>query len=150
MASCYGLETLYKINTYLHSADLNLLARAELYAQIFGAKRPVKIPTRICFIDSSSSFEWISSEFCLAVLYTPGHTAGSCCFQISDDMFVGDLVFTSSIGRTDLPGGDKEQLLQSLDKLKSVDDNVRLWPGHGPSFSVREMLLSNPHYSGSA
>lgn len=81
----------------------------------------------------------------LQVLHTPGHTPGSVCFRVEDVVFSGDTLFFHSVGRTDLPGGSHERLLTSLrEKLLSLNDAVRVLPGHGPATTIGNERQSNP------
>jgi hydroxyacylglutathione hydrolase len=81
----------------------------------------------------------------LTVRHAPGHTEGSSVFVTDDVMLSGDLLFAGSIGRTDLPGGDHEQMVASLRRvvLPSPDDLVVL-PGHGPRTTIGEERATNP------
>lgn len=77
------------------------------------------------------------------VLHTPGHTQGSCCFYSQEEkiMFSGDTLFAcGGIGRTDLPGGSYEKLMQSLDKLAGYPDGITIYPGHGPKDILHSSL----------
>ncbi|MGE5329551.1 MAG: MBL fold metallo-hydrolase [Deltaproteobacteria bacterium] len=66
------------------------------------------------------------------VIHTPGHTAGSICMHGGDILFSGDTLFRGTVGRTDLPGGNAEQLKQSIkNKLLVLNDEVNVYPGHG-------------------
>ncbi|MCJ7657995.1 MAG: MBL fold metallo-hydrolase [Anaerolineales bacterium] len=81
------------------------------------------------------------------VRHTPGHTPGHVVFYcLSEDvMFCGDVIFQFSIGRTDLPGGDYNTLIQSIrTKILILPDETRLLPGHGPETSVGVEKLNNP------
>lgn len=67
----------------------------------------------------------------LQVIHTPGHTEGGICLLCEDLLFTGDTLFRLSVGRSDLPGGDKTALLASLaNKLKPLDDSLKVLPGH--------------------
>ena len=73
----------------------------------------------------------------IKVIPTPGHTAGSVCFLIGKCLFAGDTLFRGSYGRTDLPGGDHDAMVQSLRRLlTTLDDDVAVYPGHGENTSV--------------
>ena len=80
----------------------------------------------------------------LKVLHTPGHTPGGLSLLLDDAIFTGDTLFSGSVGRFDLPGGSEEVLLNSINKILSLDENLIIYPGHGPSTTVSEELRSNP------
>lgn len=88
------------------------------------------------------------------VAHTPGHTPGSVCFLVEEsgrgkEIFSGDTLFQGSIGRTDLWGGDFEQLMSSIhDKLMQWPDDVRVIPGHGPATTLQEERAHNPFLQG--
>lgn len=89
----------------------------------------------------------------LHVRHTPGHTAGHCILHAPESSvcFCGDLIFQGSVGRTDLPGGDWEQLRQSIQsKVFSLPDATRLLPGHGPETTVGVERQSNSFVGESA
>ncbi len=85
------------------------------------------------------------------VLATPGHTAGSICFQILDGhvLFSGDTLFKGSMGRTDLPTGDGSVIFDSLRELASLPDDYAVYPGHGSSTTIGEEKRNNPFMNGS-
>lgn len=80
-------------------------------------------------------------------IHTPGHTPGSQCFLVRDQLVSGDTLFLDGCGRTDLPGSDPAEMLESLRLLSRVDDAVTLFPGHrysaAPSASMRDVKASN-------
>lgn len=81
----------------------------------------------------------------ITVAHTPGHTPGSVCFLVEDVIFSGDTLFADSIGRTDLPGGNHSQLLQSLqERLLSQDDDRIVYPGHGHPTTIGHERRFNP------
>jgi glyoxylase-like metal-dependent hydrolase (beta-lactamase superfamily II) len=78
-------------------------------------------------------------ELRFTILHTPGHTEGSVCLYEADRRLLlgGDVVFNGSYGRTDLPGGDDEQMVASLARLaRELADDVRVLPGHGPETTI--------------
>jgi glyoxylase-like metal-dependent hydrolase (beta-lactamase superfamily II) len=82
-------------------------------------------------------------------LHTPGHTPGSQCFLTRDRLVSGDTLFINACGRTDLPGGDPEQLYKSLSgTLARLEDRTVLYPGHNyaevPSTTLGEQKVANP------
>lgn len=90
-------------------------------------------------------------ELKFEVLHCPGHTPGHVVLYEPTErkVFVGDVLFAGSIGRTDLPGGSMEQLLDSIkNKLLSLDDDVTVYSGHGPLTTIGEERLTNPFLTG--
>ena len=82
------------------------------------------------------------------VIATPGHTPGSVCLMCQDHIFSGDTLFAMSCGRTDLPGGNTNQLRESLKKLSSLQGNYFIHPGHGSSTCLRDEKKHNPYLGG--
>ena len=86
----------------------------------------------------------------LMVDHAPGHTRGSVTFRVPEGvMFSGDLLFAGSIGRTDLPGGDYQAILDSLARVcLTLPDDVQVLPGHGPQTTIGAERASNPFLAG--
>lgn len=85
------------------------------------------------------------------VRHCPGHTPGHVVLYEAKErkVFVGDVLFAGSVGRTDLPGGSTEQLLDSIkNKLLTLDDDVTVYSGHGPLTTIGEERLTNPFLTG--
>lgn len=85
--------------------------------------------------------------FTFQVLETPGHSPGSVSYYLKDErmLFSGDVLFLNSVGRTDLPGGNEKQLIQSIEtKLLSLADDTIVFPGHGPVTTIRDERENNP------
>jgi len=86
------------------------------------------------------------------VIKTPGHTPGSVCFlYMKKCLFTGDTLFSDSIGRTDLPGGSEEKLLESLKLLKGLlekNPELEVFPGHGSPAKAVNILRQNPYLKG--
>jgi len=81
------------------------------------------------------------------VRFTPGHTPGHCILYVASEKvcFCGDLIFAGSVGRTDLPGGNWEQLVESIKtQVFNMPDDTRLLSGHGPGTTVGEEKMNNP------
>jgi len=66
----------------------------------------------------------------IGVLHTPGHTPGSACYLAENKLITGDTLFVEAVGRIDLPGGDIGQMYGSLQRLKKIGDNIKVYPGH--------------------
>jgi glyoxylase-like metal-dependent hydrolase (beta-lactamase superfamily II) len=83
------------------------------------------------------------------VIHTPGHTPGSICLSLPGHLFTGDTLFVEAAGRTDLPGGSLDILIQSLEeKIMPLPDETRIWPGHdyggSPSSTLGQEKENNP------
>lgn len=79
------------------------------------------------------------------VIYTPGHTPGGICLFGDGVLFSGDTLFRGSIGRADFPGGSYERLLESIqDNLMVLDDDIKVYPGHGPETTIGAERRGNP------
>ncbi len=84
------------------------------------------------------------------VLHTPGHSPGSVVFKIDSEgaLFSGDVLFAGSIGRTDFPGGDPQQMARSLKRLLELPGDYTLYPGHGPVTKLSIERWTNPFLQG--
>jgi glyoxylase-like metal-dependent hydrolase (beta-lactamase superfamily II) len=99
---------------------------------------PFEIPACVPAVELAEGGEVRFGEIRLAVLHTPGHTEGSVCLWSADDglLFSGDTLFAGAWGRVDLPGGSPEQMVESLARLRTFEDPVRVLPGHGPETTI--------------
>ena len=87
-------------------------------------------------------------DFNFSVLNMPGHTSDSICFYFYEDkvMFTGDFLFKGSIGRCDL-GGSEQDMFKSLERIKEYDSNIKIYPGHGESTTLKKEFNSNIYLS---
>lgn len=94
---------------------------------------PFEIVPSVPAVDLAEGGEVRFGEIRLRVLHTPGHTEGSVCLLHVDDgiLFSGDTLFAGGWGRVDLPGGDPAQMVESIGRLLSLEDQVNVLPGHG-------------------
>lgn len=86
--------------------------------------------------------------FHIRVLHTPGHTLGGCCYYFSYEnaVFVGDTLFASSVGRTDLPTGSMSDLIRAIrEKLMPLPGNTVVYTGHGEVTSIEDERMYNPY-----
>lgn len=84
-------------------------------------------------------------ELEMKVIHTPGHTPGGVSLLCGSDLLSGDTLFAGGIGRTDFPGGSAPQLLNSIhNRLLPLDDEIRVYPGHGPETTIGEERQTNP------
>ncbi len=134
----------YNLKLRAHKDDSVLLANAVSYGSVYGFEiaEPVKIENEV---DEQSEIKFGNSS--LKPLYVPGHSPGSLAYYSAEDNFVivGDVLFAGSIGRTDLPGGDYDTLINSINsKLLPLGDNVKVYTGHGPYTTIGAEIHSNP------
>ena len=128
----------------LNQNDYALLKMLDVQAAWIGMKAPEKVT-----IDGSiGSGDKVSAGGLTAnVLHTPGHTEGSICLYFAPEkkLIAGDTLFAGSIGRTDLPGGSYEKIMQSLHgPVLALADETVVVPGHGPLTTIGEERQSNP------
>lgn len=99
----------------------------------------------ILLVDDGDVIE--QAQVKLNVLHTPGHTQSGICLYSHDQaiVFTDDTLFVNSVGRTDLPGGNREQLISSIkQKLLTLPDDTVVYPGHGPSTTIAHEKATNP------
>ena len=89
---------------------------------------------------------WEDGGLQYEVLFTPGHSPGGVCFHFRNEkvLIAGDTLFSGSVGRTDLPGGDPQILADSLERLKSLPEDTVVHCGHGPSTTLGKEKATNP------
>jgi len=84
----------------------------------------------------------------LRVLHTPGHSPGSIVLEGDGVLFVGDLLFAGSIGRTDFPGGSPSEMAESLRRIARLPGERAVYPGHGPPTTLERERRTNPFLAG--
>ncbi len=129
---------------YLNENDLPLLDMMGTQAAWLGINAPETVPPDSGLIDGQAvGLEHYSAR----VLHTPGHTQGSICLHFAPLklLIAGDTLFAGSIGRTDLPGGNYDQIIESIhSRLLALPDETSVIPGHGPVTSIGQERKSNP------
>jgi len=129
-------------NLYLHEGDRTLWDNLEMQGQLFGMQLN---PMKSGFLPLENEQEFLLGSNKMVSLFTPGHTPGSCCFEIGEFLFSGDTLFKGSIGRTDLWGGDFGQISKSIkSQLYSLDPDTTVIPGHGPVTQIGIERRQNP------
>lgn len=141
IASCYDLTPM------CHPADVPVYEGAPDMVQKWFR---VDISDMLPEVDPSISESYALNlgDNAIQVLHTPGHTPGGVCYYIPQARIVitGDTLFRMGIGRTDLPGGDYRQELESIEnKIFTLPADTKVLPGHGPESSVGEELNANPY-----
>ncbi len=132
----------------IHSADLKLLERAEAQGAFFGMPSSPQ-PSPDLMLEDGMTLS--AGDISLKVIHTPGHSEGGVCLFMEREkvLFTGDTLFAGSIGRTDLPGGSYEVLIDSIKRrILPLGDDVRILPGHGPQSTIGEEKEINPFVTG--
>jgi glyoxylase-like metal-dependent hydrolase (beta-lactamase superfamily II) len=122
----------YNIPFYLHSKDRRILTQANMIRKFAEDTEYVQIPAIDYFLDTIISFDLSDKK--IVFHHTPGHSHGSVCIEIDNNLFSGDILFEDSIGRTDLPGGNRELLINSVKFIIERFKGYNLFPGHKVPF----------------
>ncbi|MBN2707157.1 MAG: MBL fold metallo-hydrolase [Deltaproteobacteria bacterium] len=162
----FGLKTVCIINTHEHfdhvggNKRLQEATGAKIMAHRACAAEVTRISSRALLwgvraedsppvdrlLEDGDEIE-VGRSVALRVMSTPGHSLGSISLVGPGVVFVGDLIFAGSIGRTDFPGGDYETLIRSVrEKIFPLGDETVLYPGHGPATTVGRERSSNPFF----
>lgn len=142
-----ALRRAYDVPIHLHPADRPLYDAAGAFAEQYGLSFEEPPPPDV---DLSPGQTMHVGRVAFDVIHVPGHSPGQVTFLGPGVAFPGDLIFAGSIGRTDLPLADPQQMAESLERAAAWDPALVLHPGHGPSTTVRQELRSNPFLSGVA
>ncbi len=137
----YGLKPMF------NKGELQLLQAVPSYAPQQGLNYELS-PEPETFLPETGQIKLGNGE--LELLFTPGHSPAHLCFYNKADDFIigGDALFKGSIGRTDLPGGHQQTLLDSINnQLFTLPDNVKVYPGHGPHTTIGFEKNFNPFFS---
>ncbi len=161
MCSVTPLCSAYEATCWVHPSDRALLSdpmramseeTAQLLAQLTGGEQSFAEPDEVREMVDGSLIE--VAGLSLSSIHAPGHTPGSVMFRTAYDaddfvdslVFTGDVLFAGSIGRTDLPGGNPADMLNSLrTKVLPLPDSAAVLPGHGPKTTMATERASNPY-----
>ncbi|MBL0742416.1 MBL fold metallo-hydrolase [Chryseolinea lacunae] len=143
LGNAFVKET-YKTKFYIHASDEPVLKAVKVYAPHYGFN--------LYHEATPDGYLTEGDEVCFgnqvfSVLFVPGHAPGHIAFYHAGEKVVigGDVLFRNSIGRTDLPGGDFDTLIQSIhQKLFTLPDDVTVYPGHGPETTIGFEKKTNP------
>lgn len=129
---------------HMNANDAELYDHIDVQASWLGVELPEKTEIDVDARDANT-VKLADTEF--QILHTPGHTQGSVSVWIpaENKLIAGDTLFRDSIGRTDLPGGNSRQILQSIhDKLLPLPETAVVVPGHGPNTTIGREKDRNP------
>jgi glyoxylase-like metal-dependent hydrolase (beta-lactamase superfamily II) len=139
---------------FLHRADEFMYSMLPKQAERFGFRMEEPLPVDR-YLEDEERLRVGTLRF--TILHTPGHSPGGVCFRLHSDtaaripetVFTGDTLFRESVGRSDLWGGDEDQLFKSIrNRLLTLDDDTCAWPGHGPSSTIGHEKRKNPYLTG--
>lgn len=132
----------YKAPVYLSKKDRAFLeSPKEVRASAFGMQ--IEAADVDVFVKDGDEIPFSGGT--IKVIETPGHTLGSVCYLFENYLFAGDTLFNGSIGRTDFPESDHSLMVESLKKLKKLDDEIYVLSGHGPESQMSYEKMTNPY-----
>lgn len=134
----------YQVNLRIHKLDEPTLESVKVYAPVYGFNN-FEESSADTFFDEGDKVTFGNSS--LEILFVPGHAPGHVVlFNREQNICIGgDVLFRESIGRTDLPGGNHEQLINGIhEKIFKLDDQMVVYPGHGPTTTVGHEKIYNP------
>ena len=126
---------------WIHEDDVEYLEKnVQKARQEFGIEFPPTVADKT--LKDGESIEWGSEK--IKVIHTPGHTPGGICLLMDKKMITGDTLFAGSVGRWDFSGGNGKQLFRSIrERILTLDDDIVIYPGHGPTSTIGKEKKSN-------
>ena len=136
------LKNSLNVDVMIHEEDAEMLRNGDINLSTTMAMGTVEIePNKLLKDGDIIKFGDLEAE----VIHTPGHTRGGICLKIEDILLTGDTLFSKSIGRTDLSGGDYNTIIKSIkEKLMILPDDIEVLPGHGGPSTIGRERISNP------
>lgn len=143
-----GCDDKFGVPVYIHRLDMPLLRNPQKNLSIF-LDSAYAVNAQIKELEDKDHIDL--GKISLEVIHTPGHTPGGICLWMRspDDkiLFSGDTLFRQSIGRSDFPGVDPDQIIKSIEsKLFGLSADTVVYPGHGPSTTIKEEKENNPFF----
>jgi glyoxylase-like metal-dependent hydrolase (beta-lactamase superfamily II) len=140
-----GVKAKTSATVCLHSGDQSIYEMLPVQGKMFGMEFEPAPPIEK-FLQDEERLRFGEHE--IQVIHTPGHSPGGVCFKLTggeETLFSGDSLFQGSIGRTDLWGGDYDQLIKSIkQRLLVLNDDIGVFPGHGPATLIGKEKRTNP------
>ncbi len=140
----FAKKTFFNAQLLLHKDAIQLYKHADNYSMVMGFNKQ-NLPKVDAYVEDNQEIKLGNSD--LKILHTPGHANGSICVYNMKDKFVivGDVLFNQSIGRTDLPGGSYDTLINSIKtKLLTLEPDTKVFPGHGDTTTIEYEIKNNP------
>ena len=135
----------WSLELSVNKKDIPLLESSESIANMYGFKKYEESPSPKNFLEDKDILRFGINEF--KILFTPGHSPGHICLYSEKHNLIiaGDVIFRNSIGRTDLPGGDHNTLINSINKkILPLPNTTKIYCGHGPYTDVGSERKNNP------
>lgn len=128
---------------YIHNADMPFLQDPELNFSYFIVGLNYSVIKKPLSLEDKQKL--YLDNYVLEIIHTPGHTPGGIAIKIGNWLFSGDTLFLNSIGRTDIPMACGKTIIESIKhKLFTLDDDIMVYPGHGPATNIRVEKKNNP------
>lgn len=142
VGALYELKEKYNLKVYINEKDQEMLETNSTYfGPMLGLDiKDVKVDS---YLKDGQELSLGNLKF--KIIETPGHTKGGVCILIENILFSGDTLFLGSMGRTDFPGGNEEEIFSSLKKLMELPDETVVLPGHGPKTTIGYERKYNPY-----
>ena len=129
----------------IHKDDVSLLDRIDIQCQMADIPA-ITLPCVDGLIDENTKNLKLG-EYDIKIIHTKGHSKGGVCYLINNILFSGDTLFKDSIGRYDLFGGNYAEIISSIkDKLFTLNDNIKVFPGHGEATTIGYEKKYNPYF----
>lgn len=144
IGAAQDLHEILGVPLWCHKLDEAMAINAVAFGAMFNV-RVDRAPQKVDFyLEDGKRIDVGALSF--EVLHTPGHTPGGITLVCGKHAFTGDTLFAGGMGRTDLDGGSHSQIISSItDKLYALDDDIRIYPGHGPTSTIGWEKRNNPY-----
>lgn len=139
IAGVDALVKKYNCSLYMNDLDVPLLTDPHLN---FSIGTEITVKTKPCILSPGNH---TIGKFTFEFIDAPGHSEGSSMILWDKNLFSGDVLFQGSIGRTDLVTSSNSKMIQSLQKIRQMDPDLHVYPGHGPDTTLMNELLYNPY-----
>lgn len=122
------------VKVFMHENDMDWIQELNTYLPMVGMPK-MDVPRIDKYIVDNEKIKLGNLE--VRVIHTPGHTQGGVCYYVNGNLFSGDTIFKESVGRCDLPGGDFDQIVESIEsKIFTLPEDTLIYPGHGRTTTV--------------
>lgn len=132
----------YHCNLYMNDLDVPMLSDPRLNCSALMDGNVLIVKAKPVILTPGKH---TIGAFTITFIDAPGHSEGCSMIQWDQMLFSGDVLFAQSIGRCDLPGGSNSKMMNSLRQFQTMDPSLVVYPGHGPSTTLQQELLSNPY-----